>query len=90
MKSLWKKHWLEIILLMIAFAIAVVSLFIFLASYQQLNEETFDSSPTAPISSTAKKIFIDISGSVNKPDLYEALSDTRLKDIIKKAGGLSE
>ncbi|MFH0979761.1 MAG: helix-hairpin-helix domain-containing protein [Candidatus Roizmanbacteria bacterium] len=82
-----KKYRVEAVLLTIAFLIAVVSLLIYLNTYQNETEEEIITNPVSQTNPT--KIFVDISGSVNKPDLYEASNDTRLKEIIKKAGDLS-
>ncbi len=89
-----KKYRVEVFLLLIAFMIASISVLIYIDSFQEKSEETIDSSP---ISSRLRqdyggpsKIFVDVSGSVNKPDLYEAPNNTRLKELIKKAGGLAD
>lgn len=82
-----KKFRVEIVILGVAFIIATVSLMIFLNSYQQQVEEI---TTTASISPKSQTIYVDVSGSVNKPDLYEAPNGIRLKDVIKKAGGLSD
>lgn len=84
-----KKYTVEIIILTIAFLIAVSSLVIFLANRQQTNEEQIITS-TSPTNQKTSIIFADVSGSVNKPGLYEASSGSRLNDFIKKAGGLSD
>jgi len=89
-----KKYRAEIVILTIAFLIAVVSLVIYLNTYQQKNEEIQDF-PLRPSGFEEQaggqgKIFVDVSGAINKPDLYEASNGTRLKEIIKKAGGLSD
>ena len=36
------------------------------------------------------RIFVDIDGEVKNPSLYEMKKDDRLKDLIDKAGGLTE
>ncbi len=35
------------------------------------------------------KIFVDIAGAVEKPDVYEVTAGSRLKDVLIMAGGLS-
>jgi len=89
-----KKYRIEVVILTIAFLIAIVSLLIFLNTYQKTDEEIQDfslrpSSFEEQVGGQAK-IYIDVSGSVNKPDSYEASNGIRLKDLIKKAGGLSD
>jgi len=80
-----KKYRVEAVILGIAFVIAVASGVVYLKTYQDDNEELIETSPTSPTA-----IFVDISGAVNKPDSYEASNGIRLKEIVKKAGGLSE
>lgn len=86
-----KKYRIEIVILTIAFLIAVVSLLIFFNTSQKTDEEIEISSTRLSQNFDGRaKIFVDVSGSINKPDLYEASNGTRLKEIIKKAGGLSD
>ncbi len=40
--------------------------------------------------STAKSYYVDISGAVNNPGVYKVNKDTRLVNLIDKAGGLKE
>lgn len=82
-----KKYLVEIIILTIAFIIAVISLIIFLK-----NQENSSSSIISQKIETQSltKIYVDVSGNVNKPDLYEAPNNARLKELIEKAGGLSD
>lgn len=82
-----KKYLVEIVILTIALIIAVISLIIFLKS-QEDSSSSIISQKTENQSLT--KIYVDVSGSVNKPDLYEATNNTRLKELIQRAGGLSD
>lgn len=88
MKKIIKKHLVEFILLTIAFIFTLISLIIYLKNNSEI-EQDFNIK-TETTTNFSSKIYIDVSGSVNNPDLYEAPIGTRLKDIIKKAGGLSE
>lgn len=87
-----KKYWLEIIIVSIALITAIASIIFYFKSYQE--EESRQSiNISKPIESQnilKKEIWIDVSGSVNNPGLYKASSNTRLKEIIDKAGGLSD
>ncbi|MBC1371039.1 ComEA family DNA-binding protein [Listeria booriae] len=38
---------------------------------------------------TSKALIVDVKGAVNKPGVYELAADSRVKDAILKAGGLS-
>jgi competence protein ComEA len=85
-----RKYTVEIILVLLALTITVASLFIFIKNNQSGDGENFiDEASLSPIVKQ-QTIFIDISGSIKKPNLYQVNSGTRLKEIIEKAGGLSE
>ena len=49
--------------------------------YNEVTEESVTQTQT---------IFVDISGAVEKPGVYEVSNDTRLFEVIEMAGGLSE
>jgi len=84
-----KKYLLEIILLTVAVIITITALVIYAKNNQNLNEE-IETSLTSPTAPTAPKIFIDVSGAVKKPNLYQIDFGARLKDVVDKAGGLSD
>lgn len=84
----FKKYLVEIIILTIAIFISVISLIIFLNSSSQ--KEEIKISETKNQITSVKKIFVDISGSVNKPGLYQLNNNSRIKEAIDKAGGLSD
>ncbi len=84
-----KKYLLEIILLTVALVITIMALAIY-AKNNQNSEEEIVTSPTSPTVPTAPKIFVDVSGAVKKPNLYQISFGARLKDVVDKAGGLSE
>ena len=94
MTNVWetlKKYFVEIVVLLIALATAIISLTLYLKSSSQEVQELSQKTSTPQTSSTAPaKILVDVEGSVNKPDLYEASNTSRLKDLIEKAGGLSD
>lgn len=81
-----KKYFLEIILLFLASLITIFAFIIY--SKNQNNIDFPDESKT--YSDPLTTIFVDISGAVNKPDLYEFKSGTRIKEVVDKAGGLSD
>jgi len=85
----FKKYWFEIILMIISGIFVIVSLFVFQQSKQQTNEKIITEVPQN-IVENFEKIFVDVSGSVNSPGLYEASNSSRLKNLIDLAGGLSE
>ncbi|MEK7633466.1 MAG: helix-hairpin-helix domain-containing protein [Patescibacteria group bacterium] len=89
-----KKYLLEIILLSVAIIITVTALVIYVKNGQNAEEEI----ATSPNSFTRRsfseggpiKIFIDVSGAVKKPGLYQVIFGARIKEAIDKAGGLSD
>ncbi len=91
--KLWQDRKLDLILLGIALIIPVFSAGIYLTSFPSeasSNEIEFESTETktqTPVQ--PDKIHVDISGAVIEPDLYEFPTGARLKDVVKKAGGLS-
>ena len=86
--SFFKKRKLEVIFLAIALITSIVSFFIFVnVNVNQITDEENINEQTII---TPKKIYVDLSGAVLKPDIYEITNGTRLKNIIIKAGGLTE
>jgi len=84
----FKKYLVEIIILTIAIFVSMISLIIFLNSSSQ--KEEIKINETKNQITSVKKIFVDISGSVNKPGLYQLNNNSRIKEAIDKAGGLSD
>jgi len=82
-----KKYRIEIFLLITALIAALISLFIFLNSSNNKNEEEIISENKVDFA--PEKIMVDIQGAVEKPDVYEVSSGARLKDVLILAGGLS-
>lgn len=84
------KYRSEIILITISLIIVSVSIVIYVKS------SNFEDNDKIEISNTVEKttpklatIFIDLSGAVEKPAVYEVTTGARLNDLIKKAGGIS-
>lgn len=79
-----KKYRIEIGLVVAALCITLVSIVLFITSKQPYsnNEEL--------VESLSQTIFIDISGAIQKPAVYESTQGARLKDILFLAGGLSD
>ncbi|WP_430534271.1 helix-hairpin-helix domain-containing protein [Listeria rocourtiae] len=81
----------------LAVIIATISLFFF----TQNQEEVVPSTPVAAKEETTKNdakeqevvstkmLIVDVKGAVNKPGVYELAPDSRVKDAIIKAGGLT-
>lgn len=88
MKKIIKKYLVEIVFLLTAIVFTLISLTILLNNKSENNEEKIVVKEEKNINQS--KIYIDISGSVNKPGLYQLNTNSRLKDAIDKAQGLSE
>jgi len=85
-----KKYYLEIALLSIAIIITIISLVIYTKnqSEEKITSEVSKASLSPKL--YQEYIYIDVSGAVKKPNLYQVNSGARIKDAIDKAGGLSE
>ena len=82
-----KKYWVEIIILVMATTIAIISLIIIIRQYNNPNHQTSNQSlVTSSIPST--DIYIDVSGAVKKPGLYKLKENSRLKQAIDMASNL--
>jgi competence protein ComEA len=84
-----KKYKIEIFLLAIAFFSALISAGVYLATQKErgTDEEIISNEPAAK--QGGGRIFVDIAGAVEKPDVYEVTAGARLKDVLGVAGGLS-
>ena len=89
-----KRYLLEFILLSVALIIIVASFVIYIKNSQIQGETIASPIPTALQLSLDEnkpsKIFVDVSGAVKNPGVYEVLYGIRIKNIIDKAGGLSD
>src|SRR3989338_3109984 len=84
-----RKYLLEIILLSASLVITIIAVTI----YAKNNQENIDQEITTnylPEQILSGKIFVDISGAVKKPNLYQVDFGARIKEIIDRAGGLSD
>ncbi len=86
----FRKYLPEIILLSVAIIVTIVSLIIY-AGNNQIKEDVsndFEASLSPKIKQA--DIFVDVSGAIKKPNLYQVKSGTRIKEVVDKAGGLSD
>lgn len=90
--NFWQSFRPEIILISMSLLLIVVSLTIFLrtnlTSEKNLSLEE-EKKPISNFQLPISRIFIDLSGAVQKPDVYEVTPGARLKDVLVLAGGLS-
>ncbi len=85
-----KKFWLEIILISIALVVTISSIVLYLLSTPKGIDNISDNTSTAfETDAKVEKMYVDVSGAVNIPGLYEASNTDRLKNLIEKAGGLT-
>ncbi|VVA44575.1 Competence protein ComEA helix-hairpin-helix repeat protein [Candidatus Roizmanbacteria bacterium] len=80
-----RKYILEIALLSLALIITIVALSLYLKNDNSTEEEVMLDS-----SAPRQNIFVDVSGAVKKPNLYQVSFGARIKEVIDKAGGLSD
>ncbi len=86
----FKKFWLEIILIAVSLVIAITSIILYFTTTSKgLNNTSDNKSTIFETRIKAEKIYVDVSGAVNNPGLYEASNTDRLKNMIDKAGGLT-
>lgn len=85
-----KKYLVELILLFVAIIITIVSLLIYNGSSQISNRQSKDFEAFSSPRNNQAIIFVDVSGAVKKPNLYQVNYGSRIKEVIDKAGGLSE
>lgn len=86
---LWQKFPIESIFIFASCFILIISLTLFFKT-NGLAEEKISFTEEENSSISSKTIFVDISGAVTAPNVYEATASVRLKDILVLAGGLSE
>lgn len=87
---LLRRYLIEFILLASALIITVISLFLFIKensntanSIESLNQQTKQENKHEMITA-------EVSGSVKSPGIYHVVSGTRLQELIRRAGGLSQ
>lgn len=83
-----KKYLVEIILLTVALVITITALVIYAKNNQNTDQETIINNQ--PEQTLSGKIFVDVSGAVKKPNVYEISFGARLRDLVDMAGGLSD
>ena len=88
LRPLWERYRIEVFLISAALAISLISSIIFIKN-QATPEETPMLEPVKTLSLKENKIVVDMSGAVEKPNVYEISSGARLKDALILAGGLS-
>lgn len=86
----FRKYWLEVVLLTIALAVAIVSWFIFLSDDKRQKMQQQEVKKETVENDIRSDIYFDVSGAVKNPGLYKASYGIRLEEAIRLAGGISE
>jgi competence protein ComEA len=93
-QPLWEKYKSEIVLLLVSIILIIISIQIYFSSVaDEKQTESLAATPTIKTPSPTQKktqIYVEISGEVNKPDVYLLEQGARLNDLVKMAGGLSD
>lgn len=89
--AMFGKYRIEIVILIVSILFLICGGYVYIDAHQseddiQIENELNDYSQ---VSKNSIKIIIDLSGSVKRPGVYELNSNSRLKDLLEKAGGLS-
>ncbi|HLL60973.1 MAG TPA: ComEA family DNA-binding protein [Candidatus Nitrosocosmicus sp.] len=93
LKQLFMSYRSECLLVIISLVTILLSLFFFVSTTTYSSEPKVvehKAEDNTKQSQILSEIIVDLSGAVNKPDVYTLTSTDRLKDVIEKAGGLSE
>lgn len=86
-----KQNKTEMILLAISCFFLICGMYLYL--YEKPNSQDVQYEENTDVvkkNENLHNIFIDLSGSINLPGVYELKFGARLKEVIEKAGGLSE
>jgi competence protein ComEA len=88
LKKKLKKLWFEIALLSLSIIISIAILILFFRQDKKKEEVIKIESNNLP--KMAEKYYVDISGAVKKPNVYQVKPGTRLKEVLEIAGGISD
>src|SRR3989338_3633918 len=86
---IWKKYKIEICLIISSLIIALISILVFFLNQQPATTDEVLLEPVKTETIKTSNIFVDLSGAVERADVYEVTSGARLKDVLIQAGGLS-
>ncbi len=84
-QKLWEQGKIPIILGLIGLLLVSVGIFTTLFNYQQREPEI----EIIAEGEEQEIIWVDLSGAVEKPGVYELPTEARMKDLLARAGGLS-
>lgn len=87
-KKKLRKLWFEMLFFSFSLIISLTVLIIYFSEKKNQEKNVIEIKQTLP-EKKEESIFVDISGAVEKPDVYEVTPGARLKDVLIIAGGLS-
>ncbi len=95
LSSFVSNYRIELVFILVSLILSLGSFLVFWkASTAQKTTEIKFSSPSSPdfpiASAPARLMYVDISGAVEKPGLYEIKEGSRLQNLLEKANGLSK
>lgn len=92
-----KRYLVETILLGVSTLVVIASIVMYMVNVSVSSEKSKttvqyprDETRSSSSESSQTKMMVDMTGAVLKPDSYELPTNARLKDLLKKAGGLTE
>lgn len=90
--ELIKRYRIEVFLLTCSIVTIVVSVTLFSieTTITKAHDVSIKSIKTNQVKPPAQTIYVDISGAVKKPNMYQLKKGSRVHDLLKIAGGLSE
>lgn len=88
---LFSKYKIEVIILIISLLFLVCGIYVYIDAHQGIDDIQIENEIDSDLGklNQTSKIYVDLSGSVKRPGVYELNSSSRLKDLLEKAGGLS-
>lgn len=89
--TLFSKYRVEMVILIVSVLFLVCGIYVYIDAHQGADDIQIESDlGDYPEESNKKtKIIVDLSGSIKRPGVYELNNNSRLKDLLEKAGGLS-
>jgi len=91
-EEIWAKYRLAVIVGLIGLillALGILAIFLTTQGQPQIKILPFDSAQGEPASLVTGTILVDLRGAVQNPGVYELPEDSRINDLLIRAGGLA-
>ena len=91
-EEIWAKYRLAVIVGLIGLillALGILAIFLTTQGQPQIKILPFDSAQGEPASLVTGTILVDLRGAVQNPGVYELPADSRINDLLIRAGGLA-